>query len=344
MTGRYLKMNIRLFRCNLFITKILGHAPFNVNLLSDINKERVSLDCVYSTSGAIYNIALSFLLSFIVIYFVPKFYDESSDVSMERIILVALVIGIGWILIIVLLINCLMQQTMVTINNQLIHINAQLNEKLTNYHSQNGKFYTIMIVIISILIYIAIGILEFFNIDDNSDKAIKENIYLLCCGFVLQWCLIQYACVLVYLKNIFYSINESLLLLLISNNPHEHKSGVRKIIVRTNSVIEDLCIIRNSHRALYKATCNLSTCYSWSTAFAIIYFYGELIVTTYFFIGPFINVTFETPWIFSIINAVLWILKDFYPILVLANCGEQLFIEVCMVINFVLTISYKLYF
>lgn len=329
-TEVYSKSGIDSLRLILLIFKLLGIAPFSLNIviLKTPKNSRIQRVLYFSTSkrGSIYNLLLILCLLPITFYLAPVIYHIDSPAQIDVVIGTSLFIAGNISVIIVLLIYIFRQGTIVSIAHRLVYMDKKLIGKLSNicFQSSISDFIHERFILLTFLISGMIAFVSQLTMPGDQPLFVISLIP----NLFLYSSVIQYALILIYLQKQCQNLNKSLKLL---ENPiikfqfdFNYVKTVPRYITMNN-----LYITREGHRVLNEISWKLSNFYGWTALIVITYSCVSLIDLMYYFI---ISIdTMELPSLFwlSVINGISWIVITIYPIFVLTSSVTGLITEVC---------------
>ncbi|KAK0167780.1 hypothetical protein PV327_001644 [Microctonus hyperodae] len=233
----------------------------------------------------------------------------------------------GGAMIITLVYSC-NQEILINVFNRLVHLETILtNEFNHSFQVQellSAKCHQIMAITIHIIINIVLLISELIRYNAHQFFYVVR---LALPGFFIGSMIIQYTLIIIFMKNKFRYLNE---LLLSSENPIKQlqvDSSVNNIRASLeNKLLNDFKIIRKAQRVLYEVSWDLIEFYSLPVLLAIAIAFIQLVYHCYFFVSPLLK-TSEFPPPVIIINDIMWIMKDVFPIIVLTTTISQFIIE-----------------
>lgn len=327
--------NKRLLRLIVIFFKLIGLAPFNIIILPVCsNKNRLmEINFVKSILGLIYNYFLSIYFFLIMCLYLPNLYDQNIwNISKIQI---SYEIGLSFFAnsgaMIIILIYNYNQEILIMVFNRLVHLETILINEFNNSHqvqqSLSGKCHQTITIGIYIIINIVLLISELIRYNAHQ---IFYVVRLALPGFFIGSMIIQYTLIVIFIKNKFYYLNE---LLLSSENPMKQRkvnSNVNNIRASLeNKLLNEFKIIRKTQRALYEVSWDLVEFYSLPTLLAIAIAFIQLVYHCYFFVSPLLKFSNLPPAVI-IINDIMWIMKDVFPIVILTTTISQFIIEVCI--------------
>ncbi|KAK0096478.1 hypothetical protein PV326_005372 [Microctonus aethiopoides] len=263
--------------------------------------------------------------------YLPNLYDQNI-LSISK-IQISYEIGLSFFAnsgaMIIILIYNYNQEILIMVFNRLVHLETILINEFNNSHqvqqqSLNGKCHQTITISIYIIINIVLLISELIRYNAHQ---ILYVVRLAFPGFFIGSMIIQYTLIVIFIKNKFHYLNELLLYL---ENPMKQRqvdSNVNNIRASLeNKLLNEFKIIRKTQRALYEVSWDLIEFYSLPTLLAIAIAFIQLVYHCYFFVSPLIKLS-KLPAAVIIINDIMWIMKDVFPIVVLTTTISQFIIE-----------------
>ncbi|KAK0077680.1 hypothetical protein PV325_003591 [Microctonus aethiopoides] len=278
--------------------------------------------------------------------YLPNLYDQNI-LSISK-IQISYEIGLSFFAnsgaMIIILIYNYNQEILIMVFNRLVHLETILINEFNNSHqvqqqSLNGKCHQTITISIYIIINIVLLISELIRYNAHQ---ILYVVRLAFPGFFIGSMIIQYTLIVIFIKNKFHYLNELLLYL---ENPMKQRqvdSNVNNIRASLeNKLLNEFKIIRKTQRALYEVSWDLIEFYSLPTLLAIAIAFIQLVYHCYFFVSPLIKLS-KLPAAVIIINDIMWIMKDVFPIVVLTTTISQFIIEMqrtCQIIYKIMATS-----
>lgn len=309
----YSKFDIVVLRLTLMLFKLFGGIPFKWDLAyrpRKINnkKQRIAR---FSTSsiGSVYNIILSLGLFFFIYIFIVEYKFFASAKLKDHLFIIGLyacrnIFGAS-----IIMNYVIRQKDMVIIANQLMTIDMDVVVKFSDRcFRKSVKCQQLFILLLIVIIYISTCFTELLM-----TLRLPIHTLLSISVLVMSLSMIQYAFLLIYLKQIFGSVNKWFELL--SNRSKSH------------AIIEDICYIRQLHRKLYEITCKVADIYSLSSTLYITCACIALIYCAY----NIIKQTLMTTILASFMGFwLLWFLQYSTIIIVVTTVTTRLAAEVCI--------------
>lgn len=319
-TQVYSKTDIILLRLVLMFFKLMGLAPFRLKVITKIqwNIEKKIMTFMSSWWGSGYNVILSLGYLFTTLYLSLSFENDNR----EMIRIIGCCVGFS----IVPMIFVLRQRNLVKVVNQLVQINTELADKLSNFpKSQNVKFKQIRIFL---LYFIGNSVFIIQSLKSNS----QQIIYTINLAFFSST-IIQYALILIYLEKQIHKLNQSLELL--SNPVDQLKQQHKKLLAASCKIIlKDLLLIRKSHRNIFEISCEISDIYSKPALIVTTGLCLQLIIISYETTSAFM-LTIEQISFFHYFRMIFWMLNFGFPIVILTGCVTKLVAEVCNIFSLI---------
>lgn len=312
----YSKCDIILLRLILTIFKILGVAPFTVNISVDNRKTLKQSNLLYfstSITGSLYNVTLSLCL-LLVIYFLTPIILNLEQSKIGIMFTTSLFIGCNIMVITILLIYVIRQRDIVKIANQLVNLNTKLIAILlyddVDNKPNNSKFYYTSTIIIYGMSFTLLLTTQVIGTSIFAITLIPQ--------FLLVWSTIQYALIVKYLQQLFKVVNKSLNLL--ENCAFERENLVINLApnLMRHKIMKDLCDIRKAHRILYDISRQVSEFYSLPSLLVSTYACTGTMYSSYHFVISFFRDTVQLSYV-RFFNSVFWIVQPILPTIILAD-------------------------
>ncbi|XP_057335944.1 uncharacterized protein LOC130674590 [Microplitis mediator] len=273
--GNFQKHNLHLicqrtiFHCHLYIFKILGLAPWKINvpIIFENGLYRNNTDCPYeiSITGAIYNIFLIFALCVYAI--ILHIYDFSAVERMDSIITKIVgksIIAFGLIGVITIwFVYIFYQKVIVEIANEMYMLDNYL--KRCKYYSLENDFCIYFIFGGNFIMYAGMFLLEIFTYF-SVVTPLWTVPYL-----ISSWILTQYALTLNFILKRFKSLNKTILKLGKINLESEFDTILVTKMKIHNSTVADIVNINDANRKLYEICNKVADFYALPLLIAIIY-------------------------------------------------------------------------
>lgn len=252
---------IQLYRVLLKFFKILGLAPFNINLVPSIQnrkEQQFDINYTYSFEESAYDFILSVCLLFKIIYDFIHQHFENAYQHLYHLVN-------NFSLMMIITSYCLKQQLSAKIITNLTYLETELTCKSWDYSFKITSFkkYCIAITMFFTVNFIAIIV---FHSWWNANQTI-ETYVTLSSLFITGLCVIQYASVMIYLYQRLKTLNSSLLVL--ANNKDDYLDLWTNSI-RNHITNQKLIFLRQAHRLLYNCLCDTNKFYSVPIFFAVL--------------------------------------------------------------------------
>lgn len=297
-----------IFFCNLFIFKILGLAPFGINISkifkNDNHKNNQAYPYTFSKYGFLYNIFLIFLLcAYIIITYIFNVLVPASNSNLIKIVLTSVrlfgIIGaiVTWFVYIY------HQKTIVNIANELYDVDNYL--KICKYYSLERDYHTYYIFIGNILIYGGVFLLNL-----TLYFTLKMPLWMLPCT-ISSWVFTQYAMVLNFITQRFKSINKTILKIGKMDTESEPDTVLSKKITLSELIVNDIQIINYSDMKLCNICSETSDFYSLPALIAIIYFMAIAMFNLYYLFMAIVTNNFEEYTVLDAIESTATFLMTF---------------------------------
>ncbi|KYM88346.1 Putative gustatory receptor 28b [Atta colombica] len=244
------------------------------------------------------------------------------DIAVLQTVLGALVICV------ILISYCIKQKSLVRIANRLIIIEHDIDRLYDLYYPLQRQriFYTMIIVcILKICLLI---LLLFTQIVTGHTDPISWLTDVLP-TFHVGWLLIQYFLLVTVIQTDFADVNRLIQSLTRTNAPDLRLQSLyqtRRIIIN-NSTVYQLLQLRDVHCHLCKISEDVSSFYSLSVLFGIVFLFLTLIYNGYYFLSFLLMTDNILNYSYSIIDVIVWIILLIYPIFLLTNKITRILIE-----------------
>lgn len=311
---------------SLGMSRILGIAPFHLQISPNNNynnkNKQVPLKFWYSYVGSVYNVFLIICLLVSISFTLPLLAANSKAdaiFSFEA----GLSLCSNFVSIIILLFYCIKQQKIIKLCNRIVDFENILAKELYNVGQlEEGKYYQIALIISHIIVtLLTCGLLV----------VVGHRIYIITevlPEFYVAGVAIQYVTLLMFLKQRFYLLNQSLLVL---TNSSSNLFTNTISVTFNDTILQKIYVLRKSQRFLYEITIDVSKFYSRPILFAIPIFGCELVYNSYYGISPFLASTSNTNTKYNLLLSMtfaIWVVTNIFPIVTLTSCVTNIIVEV----------------
>lgn len=329
----YSKINILLLHFILMFFKILGVAPFSMNVQSKIRKitKLTILNFTKSNIAVVYSIGLTLLVSTMFYYELIKVANIESLTGSTTVFIASSIIGhIACIM--ALLIHLYHQKNTITIANRLVSLQTVLGKLRYRDQQQHGKYHNLYALIYIIFMVGSYTTLCIRSIKQDELDMVTDIIAYFWVQFIAIHAtiiIIQYTLVINHLQKIFASLNASFCSLAYATIELQHYSIIVTPALR-NSIKCDLRMTKKVHRSLCELVAVTSDFYSWPILLSISYLFMNLTTFLYLIV---LNIVDEYSTFIENIYITWSIILIITPVVLLTITIDELQAEVCKIFD-----------
>ncbi|XP_011308321.1 uncharacterized protein [Fopius arisanus] len=311
----------------LYFFKVIGLLPLGVKLTSG------RLEIHTSRIGYAYSLFLVVVIFGLDFYSIPYTYQMQyigDSVLTRRLKLTKAVIG-TIVLFLVWFIMCLRQRVLTDIISKWINVDREMTS-YNQIHQMRASSPLLMVFFISNLMIWAGVITTDVLILEAFGANVLFWVSMIIPSFIVSWLLIQYTMVLCLLTLRFQSVNRTIVKL---NGVSEGISLDHYItpVLRVpldRSIVGTLLAVKKIHAHYYEVSNDIANFYAVPLLFAVTFYCGTIIYSAYYLIIPLISISWGDRIVLNTANAVLMLIMQLFPIVMMAICVNRLTHEMNM--------------
>ncbi|KAK0157839.1 hypothetical protein PV328_011529 [Microctonus aethiopoides] len=311
----------------------MGLAPFTLNINReyvqnrDIEKKPI-LKFIFSYLMIGCNLTIITFIIITLIMHAPNVIKERTedDSPLSKSIEIHLMCNGNLTIIILLLFYLFRHRSMIHMANELIDIDMTVAKLPDDYQLQSGKIPVIIVFILNSFFSFLHIFERLFKTDDLATLPLFILPRTLFAYFILQ-----YTIVLILIEKRYANINNAFIKLSkltnqINYNCDNDFDNKLKVTINRTMVVE-IIALKRAHASLGNLRLKIANFYSLGILFVTTYSTGSIIYAFYFIIMPFVRPKYYPPSVDNSIKFSFWLMKELFPIFLLAICANKTIAE-----------------